>query len=73
MGAYLEGDNGVTYVYYHLSEYVGGPRRVAQGEVIAKLGMTGNAGAPHTHFEMRPGGRTATAINPYPTLIKICV
>jgi len=73
MGAYLEGDNGVTYVYYHLSEYVGSPRRVAQGEVIAKLGMTGNAGAPHTHFETRPGGRTATAINPYPTLVKICV
>jgi murein DD-endopeptidase MepM/ murein hydrolase activator NlpD len=73
MGAYLEGDNGVTYIYYHLSEYVGGPRRVAQGEVIAKLGMTGNAGAPHTHFETRPGGRTATAINPYPTLVKICV
>jgi murein DD-endopeptidase MepM/ murein hydrolase activator NlpD len=72
MGAYLEGDNGVTYIYYHLSEYVGGPRRVAQGEVIAKLGMTGNAGAPHTHFETRPGGRTATAINPYPTLVKIC-
>ena len=72
MGAYLEGDNGVTYVYYHLSEYLGGPRRVAQGEVIAKLGMTGNAGAPHTHFETRPGGRTATAINPYPTLVKIC-
>ena len=71
-GAYLEGDNGVTYVYYHLSEYVGGPRRVAQGEVVAKLGMTGNAGAPHTHFEIRPGGRTAPAINPYPTLVKIC-
>jgi murein DD-endopeptidase MepM/ murein hydrolase activator NlpD len=72
MGAYLEGDNGVTYVYYHLSEYLGGPRRVAQGEVIAKLGMSGNAGAPHTHFETRPGGRTAPAINPYPTLVKIC-
>src|SRR6266540_3872562 len=72
-GAYLAGDNGVTYVYYHLSEYVGGPRRVAQGEEIAKLGMTGNAGAPHTHFEMRPGGRTASAINPYQTLVKICV
>lgn len=71
-GAYLEGDNGVTYIYYHLSEYVGGPRRVAQGEVVAKLGMTGNAGAPHTHFEIRPGGRTASAINPYPTLVKIC-
>ena len=72
MGAYLEGDNGVTYVYYHLSQYVGGPRHVAPGEVIAKLGMTGNAGAPHTHFEIRPGGRTAPAVNPYPTLVKIC-
>lgn len=71
-GAYLEGDNGVTYVYYHLSEYVGGPRRVAQGEIVAKLGMTGNAGAPHTHFEMRPGGRTAPAVNPYATLVKTC-
>lgn len=45
---------------------------MAQGEVIAKLGMTGNAGAPHTHFEIRPGGRTAPAVNPYPTLVKIC-
>jgi murein DD-endopeptidase MepM/ murein hydrolase activator NlpD len=71
-GAYLEGDDGVTYVYYHLSEYVGGPRRVNQGEVIGKLGSTGNASAPHTHFEMRPGGRTATAINPFPTIDKIC-
>jgi peptidoglycan LD-endopeptidase LytH len=68
MGAYLDGDNGVTYVYYHLSQYVGGPRHVAQGEVIAKLGMTGDAGAPHTHFEIRPGGRAAPAVNPYPTL-----
>jgi murein DD-endopeptidase MepM/ murein hydrolase activator NlpD len=72
MGAYLEGDNGVTYIYYHLSQYVGGPRRVAQGEEIAKLGMTGNAGAPHTHFEIRPGGRTANPINPFATISKIC-
>lgn len=72
MGAYLDGGNGVTYVYYHLSEYVGGPRHVEQGEIIAKLGMTGNAGAPHTHFEIRPGGRTSPAINPFPTLSKIC-
>jgi murein DD-endopeptidase MepM/ murein hydrolase activator NlpD len=71
-GAYLEGDNGVTYIYYHLSEYVGPPRRVAQGELIAKVGMTGNAGAPHTHFEIRPSGRTAPPVNPYTTLVKIC-
>jgi hypothetical protein len=49
-----------------------GWRHVAQGEVIAKLGTAGNAGAPHTHFEIRPGGRTAPAVNPYPTLAKIC-
>src|SRR5262245_457054 len=71
-GAYLAGDNGVTYIYYHLSEYVGGPRRVAQGEVVAKLGMSGNAGAPHTHFEIRPSGRTGPPLNPYATLAKIC-
>jgi murein DD-endopeptidase MepM/ murein hydrolase activator NlpD len=73
MGAYLAGDNGITYVYYHLSEYVGAPRHVSQGEVIGKLGQSGNAaGAPHTHFEVRPGGRNAAATNPYPTLSKIC-
>jgi murein DD-endopeptidase MepM/ murein hydrolase activator NlpD len=72
MGAYLEGDNGVTYVYYHLSEYVGGPRRVNQAEVIGKVGQTGNASAPHTHFEIRPSGRTGGALNPFPTISKIC-
>lgn len=71
-GAYLDGENGVTYIYYHLSEYVGGPRHVNQGEVIAKLGQSGNAGAPHTHFEIRPGGRSAPAIDPYSTISKIC-
>jgi len=62
----------VTYIYYHLSEYVGPPRHVNQGEVIAKLGQTGNARAPHTHFEIRRGGRTAPPVNPYPTITKIC-
>src|SRR6266536_12152 len=71
-GAYLDGENGVTYIYYHLSEYVGPPRHVNQGEVIAKLGQTGNARAPHTHFEIRRGGRTAPPVNPYPTITKIC-
>ena len=73
MGAYLAGDNGTTYVYYHLSQYLGGPRHVAQGEIIAKGGDTGNArGAPHTHFEIRPAGRTGPPVNPFPTISKIC-
>jgi murein DD-endopeptidase MepM/ murein hydrolase activator NlpD len=72
MGAYIEGDNGVTFVYYHLSEYVGAPRHVNPGEVIGKVGQTGDATGPHLHFEMRPGGRTAAPIDPYSTLTKIC-
>lgn len=72
MGAYIEGDNGVTFVYYHLSAYVGAPRHVSPGEVIGKVGQTGDATAPHLHFEMRPGGRTAPPIDPYPTLTRIC-
>ncbi|MFO7589384.1 MAG: hypothetical protein R6X23_00605, partial [Acidimicrobiia bacterium] len=32
MGAYLQGDDGHLYYYFHLSAYEGGPRRVAQGE-----------------------------------------
>jgi peptidoglycan LD-endopeptidase LytH len=73
MGAYLAGDNGTTYVYYHLSQYVGGPRHVNQSEIIGKGGDTGNArGAPHTHFEIRPSGRTGPPVNPFPTISKIC-
>jgi murein DD-endopeptidase MepM/ murein hydrolase activator NlpD len=72
MGATVTGADGTTYLYYHLSEYVGGPRQVNQGEVIGKVGHTGNAPstAPHTHFEIHPGG--GAAANPYPTLSKIC-
>lgn len=72
MGAYIEGDNGVTFVYYHLSAYVGAPRHVSPGEVIGKVGQTGDATAPHLHFEMRPGGRTAPPIDAFPTLMRIC-
>jgi murein DD-endopeptidase MepM/ murein hydrolase activator NlpD len=70
MGAKLAGDDGATYVYYHLSEYVGDPRHVDRGEVIAKLGRSGNASAPHTHFEIHPDG--GGPVNPYPTLSRIC-
>ena len=70
MGAYIAGDDGNRYVYYHLSQYVGPPRHVAPGEVIGKVGATGDASGPHLHFENHPGG--GAAVDPYPTLIKIC-
>jgi murein DD-endopeptidase MepM/ murein hydrolase activator NlpD len=70
MGAYIAGDDGNRYVYYHLSQYVGSPRHVGAGEVIGKVGQTGDATAPHLHFEIHPGG--GAAIDPYPTLSRIC-
>jgi murein DD-endopeptidase MepM/ murein hydrolase activator NlpD len=70
MGAYIAGDDGNRYVYYHLSAYIGPPRHVSPGEVIGKVGATGDATGPHLHFELHPGG--GPAIDPYPTLSKIC-
>jgi murein DD-endopeptidase MepM/ murein hydrolase activator NlpD len=71
-GVYLSGDDGNSYWYFHLDRYEGGPRRVAQGEVIGYTGSTGNAdgGAPHTHFEYHPGGGAAR--NPYPIVRPVC-
>jgi murein DD-endopeptidase MepM/ murein hydrolase activator NlpD len=66
---YLWADDGNVYYYAHLSAYVGASdRRVARGETIGLLGMTGNATAPHLHFEIRLGGANGERINPYSTL-----
>jgi murein DD-endopeptidase MepM/ murein hydrolase activator NlpD len=67
---YLHGDDGHTYYYAHLSRIVGPDRRVAQGEVVALTGSTGNARAPHTHFEFHPNG--GRAVNPYPLVRAHC-
>lgn len=67
---YLHGDDGHTYYYAHLSQIVGPDRRVAQGEVVALTGSTGNASTPHTHFEFHPNG--GRAVNPYPLVRAHC-
>jgi murein DD-endopeptidase MepM/ murein hydrolase activator NlpD len=66
--AYLAGSDGNTYYYAHFSSYAGGARSVVQGEIIGYTGMTGNASAPHLHFEIRLGGPNGQRTNPYPTL-----
>ena len=67
--AYLWADDGNVYYYAHMSAFVGdGGRRVAKGDTIGLLGQTGDATAPHLHFEIRLGGANGTRIDPYPTL-----
>lgn len=49
-----------TTVYGHLSRFAKGLRqgqRVAQGEVIGYVGMTGLATGPHLHYEFRVNGQ----------------
>ncbi|MFM2408056.1 MAG: hypothetical protein RL358_798 [Pseudomonadota bacterium] len=48
-----------TTVYGHLSRFAAGlhnGQRVAQGEVIGYVGMTGLASGPHLHYEFKVGG-----------------
>jgi murein DD-endopeptidase MepM/ murein hydrolase activator NlpD len=73
LGLYLRGDDGNLYYYAHLQRMAAAVgRRVEAGELVAYNGDTGNArgGAPHVHFEVRPGG--AAPINPYPFAAASC-
>jgi peptidoglycan LD-endopeptidase LytH len=72
LGAFLQGDDGNLYYYFHLSAYEGSARRVNQGDVIGYVGNTGDAQytASHTHFEIHPGG--GGPVNPYPSVAAVC-
>ena len=59
--------DGTYFFYAHLDTFAEGIDvgvKVTAGQVIGTVGDTGNAGAPHLHFEIHPNG--GAAINPYP-------
>jgi murein DD-endopeptidase MepM/ murein hydrolase activator NlpD len=60
----LRHDNGYETAYGHMSDFGKGIRagvRVAQGQVIGMVGMTGLATGPHLHYEVLQAGNQ---INP---------
>jgi peptidoglycan LD-endopeptidase LytH len=70
---YLTGASGNLYYYTHLSGYVSGissGQSVSAGDHIAYVGMTGNAPAPHLHWEVMPGG--GGNVNPTPYADRAC-
>jgi murein DD-endopeptidase MepM/ murein hydrolase activator NlpD len=66
---WLTTPRGDKFFYAHLDRWEGDSRNVANGEIIGYVGSTGNAGGPHLHFEVRPGGQ---AVNPFPPTSAAC-
>ena len=65
----IQHDDGTSTVYGHMSRVIAVTgQRVAQGQVIGKIGSTGVSTGPHLHYEIRIGGVNGTAVNPLPYL-----
>jgi murein DD-endopeptidase MepM/ murein hydrolase activator NlpD len=59
--------DGTQTRYAHMSSFVRTSGCVHAGDVIGRIGMTGDATGPHVHFEVRVGG---VPIDPIPFLAR---
>ncbi|GAA3187549.1 MULTISPECIES: M23 family metallopeptidase [Streptomyces] len=59
-------DDGTELWFCHLSSMVKTGGKVSTGEVIGRVGATGNVTGPHLHLEVRPGG--GGPVDPMPWL-----
>lgn len=63
----IDHGNGMTTYYAHCSElFASVGQQVTEGQMIAKIGMTGYTTGPHLHFEVRLNG---VPVNPYPYIV----
>lgn len=59
--------DGSFYLYAHLDSFASGltvNSVVKAGQIIGTVGDSGNAGTPHLHFEVHPGG--GDPVDPFP-------
>ncbi len=70
----LQGVSGSKFFMAHNSEnLVSAGDTVTVGEVIAKVGSTGNAGTTnHLHFEYWKSGKESDPVNPTPLIRSLC-
>ncbi|NUS81523.1 MAG: M23 family metallopeptidase [Streptomyces sp.] len=59
-------NDGTEIWYCHLSSMVRTSGSVTTGDVVGRVGATGNVTGPHLHLEVRPGG--GSPIDPMPWL-----
>ena len=68
-GLRIARSDGTYFFYAHLSALAPGIAAgtgVSAGQLVGYVGQTGNAGTPHLHLEVHPGG--GAAVNPYPII-----
>jgi murein DD-endopeptidase MepM/ murein hydrolase activator NlpD len=71
IGVLLRDPIGNEWLYAHGSaRYVHLGEHVRQGEIIGRVGCSGNCWGPHLHFEYHPNG--GAPADPYPILSRIC-